>query len=463
MKKNLLLLFIVALSVSSCSSDKVDELLKGFVKAPPSSIERVVVGHDQVYSIQAILRMSRKSDIRLENGDNVYTAYDIAHFETPIPVYQEITISRDERGNSVITSDRKAFDVLKSDVFYYGLELNYFDINGNNINHQFAQISDPAESKSTKREECKTSPEATLYQHQHFFTIGNSALGYHAKGGKVEGKLPLVYPMTRDSLYIDRYLFPEKGGEEGAVEIIRAESTSGNPIYTPLNKYVPNGLRYQLSLALRAQETLNTDDYVDASGHHYQLTQTIAPSRSNELVPEIFTYEYRDTDPMDKMLGEEVDFDDLGDNRGFVIDGYEAPYTIRMRMNRALGGDQLERLGFKGMLQFRRANVHFQMHVSIFHIKNARIGKNGLGGKYDDGEGSLAKVKYKSNELNTSLGDFDSQLTIPFRVMADVDNNDQEQCISNVKLYYPNANEAELRKMLWSPDSYFSHYPSKNM
>ena len=88
MKKNLLLLFIVALSVSSCSSDKVDELLKGFVKAPPSSIERVVVGHDQVYSIQAILRMSRKSDMRLENGDNVYTAYDIAHFETPIPVYQ---------------------------------------------------------------------------------------------------------------------------------------------------------------------------------------------------------------------------------------------------------------------------------------------------------------------------------------------------------------------------------------
>ena len=47
--------------------------------------------------------------------------------------------------------------------------------------------------------------------------------------------------------------------------------------------------------------------------------------------------------------------------------------------------------------------------------------------------------------------------------MADVDNNDQEQCVSNVKLYYPNANEAELRKMLWSPDSYFSRYPSKNM
>lgn len=463
MKKNIISLLIAALLVASCSSEKVDELLKGFVKAPPSSIERVVVGHDQVYSIQAILRMARKSDMRLENGDDVYTAYDIAHFETPIPVYQEITISRDEGGNSVITSDRKAFDVLKSDEFYYGLELNYFDINGNNINHQFAQISDPAESKSTKREECKTSPEATLYQHQHFFTIGNSALGYHGQGSKIEGKLPLVYPMTRDSLYIDRYVFPEKAGAEDGVEIVKTESTSGDPIYTPATQHIPNGLRYNLPLAMKAQEALTTDDYVDASGNHYILTQTISQSRSNELVPEIFTYEYRDTDPMDKMLGEEVDFDDLGDNRGFMIDGYEAPYAIRMRMHRALGGNQLERLGFKGMLQFKRANVHFQLHVSIFHIKNAQKGKNGLGGKYDDGEGSFARVKYEFNELKTALGDFDSQLTIPFRVMADVDNSDQEKCISNIKLYYPKANEADLRKMLWSPDSYFNRYPSKNM
>ena len=103
------------------------------------------------------------------------------------------------------------------------------------------------------------------------------------------------------------------------------------------------------------------------------------------------------------------------------------------------------------------------MHISIFHIKNAKIGRNGLGGKYDDGEGSFANVKYKSYELKTALGDFDSQFTIPFRVMADVDNSEQEKCISNIKLYYPNANEADLRKMLWSPDSYFNRYPSKNM
>ena len=458
MKKNIISLLIVALLVASCSSEKVDELLKGFVKAPPSSIERVVVGHDQVYSVQAILRMARRSDQRLENGDDVYTAYDVAHFTTPIPTYQEITISQDEHRNTVITSERKAFDVIKSDEFYYGLELNYFDINGNNINHQFAQISDPEESKSTKREECKISPEATLYQHQHFFTIGNASLGYRGATGEVEGKYPLVFPMSRDSLYIDRYTFAMT--PQG--EFIKAESVTGLSIYTPLSGHTPNALPYNLPLALKAQDAANTSDYTDEKGNRYQLSAVVPSDELNQIVPELFTYEYRDTDPMDKMLGEEVDFDDLGDNRGFVIDGYHAPYAIRMRMGRSLGGEQLERLGFKGMLRFRQANVHFQMQVSIFHIKNAKIGTNGLGGKYNDAEGSLAKVKYHFNELNTALGDFDSQLTIPFRVMADADGN-QEQCVADIKHYYPEANDADLRKMLWSPDSYFRRYPSKNM
>lgn len=448
----------VAILLLGCSNDKVDDLLKRVVKAPPSSIERVVVGHDQVYSVQAILRIARKSDLHLENGDDIYTAYDIAHFASPIPTYQEITISQDENRNTVITSERKAFDVIKSSDFYYGLELNYFDINGNNINHQFAQISDPSASKSTKREECKTTSDATLYQHQHFFTIGNAALGYKDEGGKIIGKYPLLFPMTRDSLYLDRYTFSVN--PDGTLS--RAESITEAAIYTPLGNHTPNSLQYSLPLAIKAQEASSTDDYTDPHGNRYQLSATIPLNTLNTLVPELFSYEYRDTDPLDKMLGEEVDFDDLGDNRGFVINGYHAPYAIRLRMHRALGGNQYERLGFKGMLQFKEPNVHFQMQVSIFHIKNAPKGRNGLGGKYDEGEGSLAGVKYNFNELETSLGDFDSQLTLPFRVMADADG-DHEVCIKDILHYYPLASKEELQKMLWSPNLYFKGFPSKSM
>ena len=41
----------------SCSDNQVDDFFKKVVKAPPSSIERDVKGHDQIYAVHAILRM----------------------------------------------------------------------------------------------------------------------------------------------------------------------------------------------------------------------------------------------------------------------------------------------------------------------------------------------------------------------------------------------------------------------
>lgn len=37
-----------------------------------------------------------------------------------------------------ITSQRKAFDVIKGENVYYVLELKYYDVNGKLINHQFS-------------------------------------------------------------------------------------------------------------------------------------------------------------------------------------------------------------------------------------------------------------------------------------------------------------------------------------
>src|SRR3712207_6239279 len=99
----------ILLLLSGCSDESVDNLLKKIVKAPPSSIERDVKGHEQIYSVQLILRLARKSDYKLTNGDHTYVAYANSEKATPIPLVQEITLSKDDNGKMVITSDRKVF------------------------------------------------------------------------------------------------------------------------------------------------------------------------------------------------------------------------------------------------------------------------------------------------------------------------------------------------------------------
>ena len=44
-------------ALASCSDNQVDDFFKKIVKAPASSIERDVKGHDQIYAVHAILRM----------------------------------------------------------------------------------------------------------------------------------------------------------------------------------------------------------------------------------------------------------------------------------------------------------------------------------------------------------------------------------------------------------------------
>ena len=42
---------------TGCSNEQVDSFFKKIVQAPPSSIERDVKGHEQIYAVHAILRM----------------------------------------------------------------------------------------------------------------------------------------------------------------------------------------------------------------------------------------------------------------------------------------------------------------------------------------------------------------------------------------------------------------------
>ena len=55
------MLFCAALLCVGCSNDQVDDFFKKFIKAPPSSIDRDVKGHDQIYAVHAILRTKADS------------------------------------------------------------------------------------------------------------------------------------------------------------------------------------------------------------------------------------------------------------------------------------------------------------------------------------------------------------------------------------------------------------------
>ena len=62
-KRYVLLAFIGALLFTGCTNEQVDSFFKGIVQAPPSSIERDVKGHEQIYAVHAILRMGYKGGL----------------------------------------------------------------------------------------------------------------------------------------------------------------------------------------------------------------------------------------------------------------------------------------------------------------------------------------------------------------------------------------------------------------
>ena len=145
MKRNrnilsLLAIMLMGLLFGSCSNDQVDDFFKKIVQAPPSSIERDVKGHEQIYAVHAILRMGYKGGMIGvgPDGNDSLTAYNTYHVvspETMLPIMQEIDITRDDDGQMTITTERSCFDVIASDNIYYGLELKYYDRNGMLINH----------------------------------------------------------------------------------------------------------------------------------------------------------------------------------------------------------------------------------------------------------------------------------------------------------------------------------------
>ena len=290
---------------TGCSNEQVDSFFKKIVQAPPSSIERDVKGHEQIYAVHAILRMGYKGGligVGPDGTDSImaYTTYHIPGGEPTLPpVTQEIDMAKDDDGQMTITTERTCFDVIASDEICYGLELKYYDQNGMLINHQFSGYP------FTKDKEGYSIPDednATLLVHQHFFGIGNSSLSKNSTtaGGDGTRTLQLAYPRTLSTpqFYYDRYTFRDKSGQgEPATKF----STSN--IFAP-DGFTPgqNKVVYDTLMAWKAIEISGKPEAVNPwtapDGHVYRLYKTIDQTHLNEITPEIFTYEYRDTDPV---------------------------------------------------------------------------------------------------------------------------------------------------------------------
>lgn len=410
--------------LTGCSAESMEKLLSPMVVAPPATIERDVKGHDQIYAIQVVLRMAR------QRPDNqTYSAYGLSNFVTPpLPLFQQIDLSKDDAGNVTITSKRKAFDVVKGKNVCYGLELKYYDLNGKLINHQFSHY-DPEDLESS-----------TLLHHQHFFTLQN----YSLYGQQ------LTYPMRLDSTYYDRYLFKTDDDDR----CVRSTVASPVNVYVPVGKAVKDNLRYNAFLGQKAVEVSMTrqatDTYRDPStGTEYELYKAMDQTTLNGMVKEIFTYDYRDTDPVEDELRRGIKgSDDMGRLR--VGD----PVKLLQRNRDLMTATNYDRLGFKGILRFHKSDMAFQMRICISHMITATE-------KYFTANGVQGLNNH--DEIQPSWNTFDIDYPIAFRVIADADEPNKEKFLDDVRRFYPEATADGLARMFAADDDYYRHIPQITM
>lgn len=421
MKRNIIitaLLSIFIIGAVGCA--KIEQLLQEVTQPPIAAIERDVRGHEAIQQVQAILRWAREE--QSPTGEKLYIAYGTGSNVPPIPLYQEITIEKNEAGNMEITSSRKVFDVVKGKEVFYGLELNYYDINGKLINHQFSGYNP------------KDIPNSTLPVHQHFFTLQNYALSGQ----------PYTYPMTLDSLYIDQFVFLRN--PQGQLQ----PSTLVSPVnvYAPKQYEAGNKLPYIGDLAIAAQTNAQSPKAKETythpeSGKQYNLYQAMNQIDLSKCTDKVFSYQYRDTDPVEEPYGKIIYIDDLRRARKDIPVSW-------LKQRRVL--DPLappDRLGLKGVLAFHYAHITFQMRICIAHII-AEKGKYDMQGRTETGG------LHEYNEISPGWNSFDIDFPLPFRVIADLDDNNKEQWLNDLKRYYPNAEEKDIT--LAVKDQYY--YPA---
>lgn len=416
------------LFLCGCTDEQGKKLFSWLVQAPPSAIEYDTQGHDAIFKVQITLRFALKKEDpnALQPDMRVwYAAFGPLIKKTaPIPLSQEIILSRENNeGKMQITSTRKHFDVVKGKNIYYALDIKYYDRNGSLINHQFGKYDPtPAKGKDDTKEN------SLLEHHQTFFLIQNYSVAGEER----------VYPMTLDSIYYDKYTFQHEN------EALKgAGLTSALWIYAPEDyKYGANQLRYNRELTKRATALSMHPDATKpytVNGTTYNPYITLGNTDLIDMASELFSFEYRDTDPLEKSLGTIVTHDDYKLENGNVRPRFGKP-TQLLRQRRSLEpGTHRDQLGFKGILNFKKSNIAFQMRVALCHIQMAGYS---AGGKY----GSIGGHCKPFDGLQKHWNSFDADYPIGFRVIADADEG-MERLIKEIKTFNADAKEEAIRQI----------------
>ncbi len=129
---------------------------------------------------------------------------------------------------------------------------------------------------------------------------------------------------------------------------------------------------------------------------------TLSPNELKKATIDVFQYFYRDTDPTNNMIDEAI------------IDPKTAkPRIVNfIRQQRSLDSQMpYDRVGLKGYMNFKRANLAFYMKMALVHITIP-------GHKYiSEGYGGLLNFNQRLDNWATT----DIILSVPFRVVGDAD------------------------------------------
>ena len=204
-----------------------------------------------------------------------------------------------------------------------------------------------------------------------------------------------------------------------------------------------------------------TQPYTASDGKTYNLYRVMDMMELNKITPEVFTYEYRDTDPVEEELGK-LFVDSYNDD--FIDPDTDAP---RQRYGETVGllrqarsldaGAPLDRLGFKGVLQFKQAHICFSLQVKICNILNKgqqHVGEPEKPAKYVNTANSENGYLWDFNQIQSGWDSFDIDYPLPVRVIADVKDG-QAKCVQDAKRFYPSADAAQLWLLFTQPATFF--------
>ena len=120
----------------------------------------------------------------------------------------------------------------------------------------------------------------------------------------------------------------------------------------------------------------------------------------------------------------------------------------------------MDRLGFKGVMQFHKSDIAFQLQVRICHILNKgqqHVGESEKPAKYCNTNNSEHSFLWDFNQLQPGWDSFDIDYPLSVRVIANTKDG-EDKCFEDVKRFYPAANKAQLWRMLTQPQDFFTQY-----